>query len=43
MLGMWLPIAEMEFSLLVLAAIGFAVGVLAGFFGMGGGGSSPPR
>jgi len=32
-----LPIADMEFSALVLAGLGFAVGVLAGFFGMGGG------
>ncbi len=33
----YLPIAEMEFSVLLLLAIGFAVGVLAGFFGVGGG------
>ena len=37
MLNMYLPIAGVHISLLVLVAIGFAVGVLAGFFGMGGG------
>ncbi|MHC4788300.1 MAG: sulfite exporter TauE/SafE family protein [Planctomycetota bacterium] len=33
----YLPIAGMEFNLLLLVLIGFAVGVLAAFFGMGGG------
>ncbi len=33
----FLPFVGREFSVLVLVAIGFAVGVLAGFFGMGGG------
>ena len=32
-----LPIAEVQTSILILVAIGFGVGVLAGFFGMGGG------
>jgi uncharacterized membrane protein YfcA len=32
-----LPIAGMEFNVLLLVLIGFAVGVLATFFGMGGG------
>ncbi len=37
MLSMYLPIAGVHISLLVLIGIGFAVGVLAGFLGMGGG------
>ncbi len=37
MLSTYLPIAGMQFSALVLLTIGFAVGVLAGFFGIGGG------
>ncbi|MFO8006479.1 MAG: sulfite exporter TauE/SafE family protein [Candidatus Brocadiia bacterium] len=37
MFSVYLPIAGMEFSALVLLTIGFAVGVLAGFFGIGGG------
>jgi uncharacterized membrane protein YfcA len=32
----YLPIAEQNFSGLILVAIGFAVGVLGGFFGVGG-------
>jgi uncharacterized membrane protein YfcA len=32
----YLPIAGMHFNLLVLLAIGFSVGVLGGFFGVGG-------
>ncbi|RJR34777.1 MAG: sulfite exporter TauE/SafE family protein [Deltaproteobacteria bacterium] len=31
-----MPIAEMQFNALVLIAIGFSVGVLGGFFGVGG-------
>lgn len=32
----YLPIAGMHFNLLILLAIGFSVGVLGGFFGVGG-------
>jgi len=32
-----LPIANIEFNVLILIGIGFAVGTLGGFFGMGGG------
>jgi len=32
-----LPVVGLEFNILILIAIGFAVGVLAGFFGIGGG------
>ncbi len=32
----YLPIAEMEFNILLLIAIGFCVGTLGGFFGVGG-------
>ncbi len=35
-LNVYMPIAEMEFNALLLIAIGFAVGVLGGFFGVGG-------
>ncbi len=34
---LYLPIAGIEFNWLVLLAIGFCVGVMGGFFGMGGG------
>ncbi len=37
MLNMYLPIAGVNISLLLLVGLGFAVGVLAGFLGMGGG------
>jgi len=33
----YLPIAGMEFNILILLAIGFCLGVMGGFFGMGGG------
>jgi len=33
----WLPIADTEFNILALLGTGFAVGVLGGFFGIGGG------
>ncbi len=36
MFNVWMPIAEMQFNALVLIAIGFSVGVLGGFFGVGG-------
>jgi uncharacterized protein len=32
----YLPIAERDFNVLILVSIGFAVGVLGGFFGVGG-------
>ena len=32
----YLPIAGMQFNALILIAIGFSVGVLGGFFGVGG-------
>ena len=32
----YLPIAEMEFNIILLVAIGFCVGTLGGFFGVGG-------
>ena len=32
----YLPVAEMEFNTLLLVAIGFCVGTLGGFFGVGG-------
>lgn len=32
----WLPIAEIEFSIILLLSIGFCVGTLGGFFGVGG-------
>jgi uncharacterized membrane protein YfcA len=35
-LNVYMPIAQMEFNALLLIAIGFAVGVLGGFFGVGG-------
>ncbi len=35
-LNVYMPIAEMEFNALLLISIGFAVGVLGGFFGVGG-------
>lgn len=35
-LNVYLPIAEMQFNALLLISIGFAVGVLGGFFGVGG-------
>ena len=34
--NIWLPIAEIEFSVLLLLFIGFCVGTLGGFFGVGG-------
>ncbi len=34
--NIYLPIAGIEFNVLILLAIGFAVGVLGGFFGVGG-------
>jgi len=34
---LYLPIAGMEFNWLILLAIGFCLGVMGGFFGMGGG------
>ena len=34
--NVYMPIAEMQFNALILVAIGFAVGVLGGFFGVGG-------
>ena len=34
--NVYLPIAQQEFNALILVAIGFAVGVLGGFFGVGG-------
>ena len=36
MFNIYLPIAAREFNALILIAIGFAVGVLGGFFGVGG-------
>ena len=33
----WLPVAEIEFNILLLILLGFCVGVLGGFFGVGGG------
>jgi len=36
-LNVYLPIAGIEFNILLLVAIGFCVGVLGGFFGVGGG------
>ena len=36
MFDIYLPIAEMQFNALILVAIGFSVGVLGGFFGVGG-------
>ncbi len=36
MLDIYLPIAGVHFNALILIAIGFAVGVLGGFFGVGG-------
>ncbi len=35
--NIYLPIAEIEFNALLLIVIGFCVGVLGGFFGVGGG------
>jgi uncharacterized protein len=35
--NIYLPVAGIEFSVLLLLLIGFCVGVLAGFFGVGGG------
>ena len=32
----WLPIAGMQFNVLLLLLIGFTVGVCGGFFGVGG-------
>ncbi len=34
--NVYLPVAEMQFNALILVAIGFSVGVLGGFFGVGG-------
>jgi hypothetical protein len=36
MFDIYLPIAGMQFNALILIAIGFSVGVLGGFFGVGG-------
>ena len=36
MFNVYLPIAELHFNILILIAIGFSVGVLGGFFGVGG-------
>ena len=36
MFDIYLPIAGMHFNALILIAIGFSVGVLGGFFGVGG-------
>ncbi len=36
-LSVHLPIADLEFSVVVLLAVGFCVGTLSGFFGVGGG------
>lgn len=36
MFNIYLPIAQTEFNVLLLIAIGFCVGVLGGFFGVGG-------
>jgi uncharacterized protein len=36
MFNIWLPIAEIEFSVILLLTIGFCVGTLGGFFGVGG-------
>ncbi len=36
MFNVYLPVAEMHFNALILVAIGFSVGVLGGFFGVGG-------
>ena len=35
--NIYLPVAGIEFNILLLLAIGFCVGVLGGFFGVGGG------
>ncbi|MBM2816282.1 MAG: putative rane transporter protein [Ignavibacteria bacterium] len=35
--SIYLPIAEMQFNVILLLVIGFCVGVLGGFFGVGGG------
>ena len=37
-----LPVADVEFSVLVLIVVGFSVGVLGGFFGVGGGWIATP-
>jgi len=34
--NIWLPVAEIEFSIILLLTIGFCVGTLGGFFGVGG-------
>lgn len=34
--NIWLPIAEIKFSVILLLTIGFCVGTLGGFFGVGG-------
>ncbi len=34
--NVYMPIAEMQFNALILVSIGFSVGVLGGFFGVGG-------
>ena len=36
MFDIYLPIAGIQFNVLILVAIGFSVGVLGGFFGVGG-------
>jgi uncharacterized membrane protein YfcA len=36
MFNVYLPVAEMHFNALILVGIGFSVGVLGGFFGVGG-------
>ena len=35
--NIYLPVAGIEFNVLLLILIGFCVGVLGGFFGVGGG------
>jgi uncharacterized protein len=35
--NIYLPVAEIQFSIILLFTIGFCVGVLGGFFGVGGG------
>ena len=36
-MSIYLPIAEMSQNLLVLLALGFAIGIISGMFGIGGG------
>lgn len=41
-LNIWLPITNLEFSIVLLFVIGFCIGVLGGFFGVGGGWIATP-